>query len=352
MADDHLRQARRTIAQAVAPDNGGTSFELALYAAGGANGTLDPAFNAHARPFFIWSMAHWYRWVPSPLLDNAMRHAKARVLSQGTARWAKVTGPAAAVAASAARIGWNFINGRTVRTDDGETLDFGLDPPVVITQAVQRAVRRWRLHNISNQLPSLVPQDPDLDIPHDRSGDSSTNRDIVILDFPEAIDSLLQARAAGHCKVFEAWQPKFRGDLRSAITNGQWPQARLASTRKGWVDDNRCQLCFEAVGNLAHRLVCPAIVPASGWQAQPVGGDRLGAATNSTRLELLSTRSLYAMKVQLPARPPCDTFQWMLEPDSQSPGSRWFIDGSLFDEANATGDEQVSVSSWWMSADG
>ena len=39
------------------------------------------------------------------------------------------------------------------------------------------------------------------------------------------------------------------------------------------------------------------------------------------------------MKVQLPARRPCDTFPWMVERDSQSPGSRWFIDGSLFDEA-------------------
>ena len=50
MADQHLFQARRTIAQAVAPESGGKSLELVLYVANGAFGALGPAFDAHDQP--------------------------------------------------------------------------------------------------------------------------------------------------------------------------------------------------------------------------------------------------------------------------------------------------------------
>eukprot|EP00973_Karenia_brevis_P093492 12417543-Karenia_brevis.AAC.1 len=107
-------------------------------------------------------------------------------------------------------------------------------------------------------MPGLLPQEPDVDIQHDRSRHPPASWDVVVLDFPEAIDSLLQVGGSGCCKVFDAWQPKFQSYLRSAMTNGQWPQARLAATRQGWVDDNRCQLCLSACGTLSHRLACPA----------------------------------------------------------------------------------------------
>eukprot|EP00973_Karenia_brevis_P035504 4893570-Karenia_brevis.AAC.1 len=70
-----------------------------------------------------------------------------------------------------------------------------------------------------------------------------------------------------------------------------------------------------------------------GWQPQPEECKGVSATTSAARLELLSTRGLYAMKVRVPARPSCDTFRWTLEPSVQAHGDKWFIDGSLFDEA-------------------
>ena len=57
MANSHLCNARRITARAVATDTGGKNFELVLYLADGATGTLDPAFAAHALPMFMWAVA-------------------------------------------------------------------------------------------------------------------------------------------------------------------------------------------------------------------------------------------------------------------------------------------------------
>ena len=48
-----------------------------------------------------------------------------------------------------------------------------------------------------------------------------------------------------------------RGNLKSAIVKGQWPQARLHAA--GLADTSECQLCG-AIGTLWHRLYdCPAL---------------------------------------------------------------------------------------------
>ena len=52
------------------------------------------------------------------------------------------------------------------------------------------------------------------------------------------------------------------------------------------------------------------------------------------RQDLLSTRGLFAIKIRVPARPPGDSFTWLLQPpEDVGPGATWFIDGSLFDES-------------------
>ena len=148
MADQHLERARRSISHAVAAEGGGKSFQPTLYVADGARGALDPAFDAHVRPIHMWALAHWQGWRTPSQLHDAFCEAKGRVLSGTKTLWSKVAGPAAAVVASARRIGWNFLSGSQVECDDGLVLDLLLDPPVVVKNEVRRAVRRWRLNNI------------------------------------------------------------------------------------------------------------------------------------------------------------------------------------------------------------
>ena len=54
--------------------------------------------------------------------------------------WAMVKGPAAAVVATAARIGWQVLNATQILTDVGHMLDLRLDPPKVVDEHVFKAV--------------------------------------------------------------------------------------------------------------------------------------------------------------------------------------------------------------------
>ncbi len=333
MANTHLTQARRAIAHAVAAEAGGKNFELVLYTADGPYGTLDPAFDAHVVPLFMWAMAHWQRWQPHLALQEAADHAKDKVIKGGKAVWSTVTGPAAAVVASAHRIGWSIVGGRHIHCDDGEELDLLLDPPVVVVQAARRAVRRWRLQNIGAALPHLVPDSPDVSVSASKPGQLPAPTREFVIDYVDVIQNLLRTTSGGRCAAFDGWQPEFCGDLRSVISGGQWPQARLASV-KTWTDDNRCQLCLAATGTLAHRLVCPAICPAPGWQPPPPQGLKVLRKLDGPRCELLRTRGLLVVKVRVPSRPGGDSFRWLLQPpDHLTPEAVWYIDGSLFDEA-------------------
>ena len=178
-ANAHLLDARRVIAKAVAPDAGGKSAELVLYAADGASGSLDPAFDAHCLPLRTWALAHWQRWVPPQHLNEALLVAKAKVNTANGPCWSRVCGPAAALVASACRIGWELISGRNAVTDVGESIDFLLDPPCVVLQAARRSVRRWRLTNITQMFLALIPSEPDVIVPHDRSGSDGTRAENI-----------------------------------------------------------------------------------------------------------------------------------------------------------------------------
>ena len=334
MANTHLLNARRTIAKAIAPEAGGKNFELVLYLADGANGTCDPAFAAHTLPMFMWAMAHWDKWTPTAHMHTTLLAARDRVVSAGTAKWNRVTGPAAALAASLHRIGWQICSGCKFLSDDLTEYDVSIDPPTVITQAVQRSVRRWRLASIAKHFPQLIPASPDIAVQYDVSNTAPVAYQMLVLDFPEALDALVGTRARGRCKHFDQWSSKYRGDLKSAFCGGQWPQARLFSAKLA--DCNQCQLCLAAVGTLEHRLVCPHVRPFQGWQPPPADCRRAAALLNrdQDRVRLASTRAIACIKIIVPRRPPPTDFQWLLPPPDDLPaGSRWFIDGSMFDEA-------------------
>ena len=337
MATTHLQEARRAIAKAVAPVAGGKSAQLVLYAADGAHGSLDPAFDAHTLPLQMWALAHWQKWVPITELSQSMQEAlrtHSMHLSSGSGpNWKKVCGPVAALVASMHRIGWSIASHRCFTSDDGETFDFLLDPPCMVVQAARRSVRRWRLHGIAEVFPALVPVQPDLFVRTDRTGTPPAARTEVILDFPEAVDALLSSRSETGKKVFDAWEPKCKGDLRSAISGGQWSQARLAAVRK-WTDTSLCQLCHQTVGTLMHRHSCPATRPADGWQQPQPQAAKIRAGLSSDRRQLLTTRGLFVLKASLPCAPAGGTFTWLVPVPSEVDEAdlTWYVDGSLYDE--------------------
>ena len=156
-----------------------------------------------------------------------------------TPNWRKVAGPTAALVASLHRIGWQVKDHRRFVSDWAESFDLLLDPPVVVVKAAQRSVRRWRLNGIAETLPGLIPQQPDLEVLHDRSGTTPNGMITATLDFPEVVDALLKSKGSAGSKMLDSWDAKCRADLKSAITGGQWPQARLAATRQ-WTDTNLC----------------------------------------------------------------------------------------------------------------
>ncbi len=329
MSMSALTAARRLIARAAAPAGAGKSLDITLHALDGRDGTLDPAFDAHVLPIQTWAPACWEHWQPTDALCSAMRHASSKILVNRPV-WNKVSGPASAAVATAARIGWTFIDGLTITSDDSQVYNLIVDPPNVIAEATKRAVRRWRLDRMANELPDLVPLDPDIDAAkaQNQTGQSRT----LLIDFADVVGKLANARTT-RSKVVDAFRPSMKGDMISAIAGGQWPQARLASVRK-WTSDSRCQLCLGAVGTLLHRHRCRASTPAGGWQQPPQECTRFARTLCQKRLDILRTRGLFVLKVRMPEPPEGDSFAWLLPPPDHIPSdARWFVDGSLFDES-------------------
>ena len=190
------------------------------------------------------------------------------------------------------------------------------------------------MQGIASAFPALVPSQPDVFVPTDRTGGMPSSRSEVIIDFPEAVDALLSGRAGSGKKLFAAWEGKCKGDLRSAITGGQWSQARLAAIRS-WTDTSLCQLCQQSIGTLMHRHECPATMPAEGWPGAPQQALKVKELLSNDRNRLLTTRGLFVLKVSLPAPPLGDTFTWLLPlpEEVDETGLTWFVDGSLFDES-------------------
>ena len=179
------------------------------------------------------------------------------MLSKLTGRhWAHVKGPAAALILTCSRIGWNCICERTAHDDEGRLFDYLLDPPIVIVSAVKASVRRWRFAKIAGSMPSLVPTAPDVRVP--------TNAATTVMNFAGTVGGLTRRRPdkVTECKE---WDKSCRQYLVSAMSNGQWTQARRAAVPQWDINDQRCQLCTAAIGTMQHRYVCSATQPTGGW---------------------------------------------------------------------------------------
>ncbi len=227
---------------AVTARNKGRDLDLALaMTEDGRNCCIDPAFEAHAGPLVRWAEAIWHGWQDGKALNLSINRARTRA-TRARRPWSIVCGPAAACVATAARIGWEFKSAAELRTDDGRMLDLRADPPVVIKREVREAVRRWRWRRVVTKFPSL-------------EGGS--------VDGEQALGPIRRLLSPMARKSY--WGPPQQAALRSAVTGGQWPQARLAAA--GVVEDAACLYCksffvsaylHDTIGTFQNRhLRCP-----------------------------------------------------------------------------------------------
>ncbi len=235
VSDDLLLRRRRAVLAAVSPRNKGRDLDMALaMMEESGKQRLDPAFEACAAPLVRWAEAVWSDWIPAAAMEGGVAKAKTK-LAAARRPWAAVTGPAGAVVATAARIGWKIDDAATMVTDEGVLLSLRVDPPAVIKKEVYAAVRRWRWARVVAKHPQLAVGDA--------NGEGAL----------EPLRKLLRpASRARH------WSAAQQSALRSVLTNGQWPQARLA--KAALVEDPYCQLCA-ACG--AH----PGVIPPMGTAA-------------------------------------------------------------------------------------
>ena len=338
MSDSHLEESRRAIARAASAEGGGKSYEMVLYALDGNAGTMDPAFDAHVLPIHAWAMAWWESWRRPHVLNSLVAKAVLKLATAAVSAWALVVGPVTALVASAIRIGWTFLDAHLLKDDVGAVWDLTLDPPIVVADAVKLSVRRWRLQRVFGVLPQSMPIAPDIvapDRPQDEyaRGWSSEGADAIVIDFADIIAKLLKPRSSG-TKLFENWAPCYKPALLSAISGGQWSQARLAATRK-WTTEVQCQLCHGSVGTLEHRHMCPSTTPIGGWQAADAAANSFMDTLGRDRLRVLVTRGVGVISVVVPPAVGHDTFTWLVQPPEDVDHSEWtwFIDGSLMDEA-------------------
>eukprot|EP00973_Karenia_brevis_P041878 5796855-Karenia_brevis.AAC.1 len=94
---------------------------------------------------------------------------------------------------------------------------------------------------ISERFPQLIPDRPDFITPsrppNERQlGWDSSQAGHTVIDFSDVIGKLLKPRSVCS-KLFDDWTPSCKPYLLSTLVGGQWPQARLASTRK-WTEDD------------------------------------------------------------------------------------------------------------------
>ena len=147
---------------------------------------------------------------------NLSREAEAKVKIAGANNVrAACTGPATAMVATLARIGWSIDGAHLVTTDLGTQLNFRLDSPQAVKKEVQEAVRRWRWRRVEKALPQL--------------SDGGSGRGL-------GMDGIWKLLKPSHRSP--TWSSEHRGALKSPWVCRQWTQSRLH--RAGLVHHDKC----------------------------------------------------------------------------------------------------------------
>ena len=122
-----------------------------------------------------------------------------------------------------------------------------------------------------------------------------------------------------------------RPDLASAISGGQWPQARKAATPSFGVTDSRCQLCLACPGTLAHRFACSTTRPPEGWPPPPAAASLARGAIGAQRRGILDQRALLVLRIPTPPADNVGKFKWIVDPTARPRAQEgvWYFDGSM-----------------------
>ena len=221
----------------------------------------------------------------------------------------------------------------------GEVYQLGVDSPAAINAAANQSVRRWRAANVL-QKESATRQllaDAQAQLP------------------PHALRNMAaewrraQAMAGLHCNLedftallrhnsssaAEGWQSKFAPHLLSAVSNKQWPQARVVGARHAaWSTDPNCQLCHAEVGTLEHRHKCPCILAAVGVDEKEGQKRAMESAMEADRARLWATRGIGAFKIHVQRPDDTEWLKWIRRPAAHldEKDLHWYVDASQIDD--------------------
>ncbi len=273
VANSVLEARRRTVAAAVASTSKGQDIDMVLMLADEREvQALDPAFDANVAPVLAWAEAVWSGLCPMSLLQVATSRAAA-ALTRARHPWSAVRGPAGALLATAARLGWQVVDASTLITDAGRRIDLHSDPPVVVKAEVIAAVTRWRWRRTARLA---------ADAPEAANGGGFCIR---------PLRWLLRPRARKH-----GWAAEQQAALRSAVVNAQWPQQRLYTA--GLVDEPWCQLCA-AAGATRHGTAPICAEPPRGTLLHRMGVcDHTAAFHDVTFATYAGARRAFAARVR------------------------------------------------------
>ena len=284
-------------------------------------------FEAHVAPIKHWALCVWDSWFPLEMLQRNLSEAKTRIAAAGGSPWQVAKGPTTALCATLDRIGWTITDPCTLFNDMGTTVHLKLDSPMAVANLVKDSVRRWRWKQVADILPGLVPSSTD------SGSGAATQRDTIIGCFA-SIGRLLKGKPSPKLagEVGKLWQPKFKGDLHSALVGGQWSQVRKAAVPEYQIEDKRCQLCLNELGTLQHRFSCSKTRPTEGWPAPPKAAQKALHLLGPRRKEILQHRGLAAIRLPPREFDQEGRFQWLLpvDPNDQRlTTATWYFDGSM-----------------------
>ena len=153
-----------------------------------------------------------------------------------------------------------------------------------------------------------------------------------MVDFSYVTAPMIKGRGSAK-KTTASRDPRHKGDLLSAMSNGQWSQAHTAMVPSWHIDDTRCQLCLADIGTLEHRFLCSAIRPADGWPAAPKAAKKALSllSLQPSRLNLLWTKARLVIKLPAPRSQHEGDFKWLVDPTPHphADSATWYFDGSM-----------------------
>ena len=293
VSDSLLERQRCSAAAASSAPGAGKQKDVLLWQADAKGGGADPCFPAHEMPITALAKAAWERWWTEDQQGGQREHsacqrglewnlwlAVEKVRRCAGSPWAILTGPFTAVAATTARLKWEYLGRLCFRTDVGEVLNLAADSPQAVKLRVRRSTARWRARRIDQQIPSLGLGG----LPPVFAGIKASTKVLARKD-----------------PLADRWVNGCTAALTSAVANGQWPQTRLKSAH--FTEDSRCQLCLSSAGTLCHRRSCPITAKARGDLYLPKHLVPVYNALTADQRKLLLNRALLA-PVDLSAYPP------------------------------------------------